>query len=149
MKTVTYNKKVNFDYEVLETFEAGIVLEGNEVKSIRNGKISIKEAFVSIKSGEVFLIQCHIARYDKANTFKEIDETRTRKLLLHKKEINKLKKALEQEGCTLIPRSVYLSDNNKVKVEVVLGKGKKNYDKRESLKKKTQERDMKREAGSY
>lgn len=143
MKEILNNKKINFNYEIIDSFEAGIVLEGNEVKSIRDKKISIQESYVSIVNGEAILKQCHIPRYESANTFKIIDETRERKLLLHKKQILKLQKAVEQEGLTIVPRSVY-TKSGKIKIEIVLAKGKKNYDKRESIKEREQKIDIQR-----
>ena len=134
------NRQAKFNYQIFDTFEAGIVLTGTEIKSIRNGKANIKDSYATIKNGEVFLLNMHISAYEEGNRFNH-NETRTRKLLLHKKEILKLKSKVEQEGLTLIPLKLYFN-KNKVKINLALCKGKKLYDKRESMKQK----DLKREA---
>lgn len=132
------NKKANFNYYIENKIEAGISLEGTEVKSIRKGSADIKDSYIRIKDNEAYIINMYIAKYEEGNIFNH-DERRERKLLLHKKEILKLKKEIELDGITLIPTKIYLK-NNKVKVEIGIAKGKKNYDKRESIK----ERDLKR-----
>ncbi len=132
------NKKANFNYYIENKIEAGISLQGTEVKSLRKGSADIKDAYIRIKDNEAYIINMYIAKYEEGNIFNH-DERRERKLLLHKKEIIKLKKEIELEGVTLIPIKVYFK-KNKVKVEVGIAKGKKNYDKRESIK----ERDLKR-----
>lgn len=132
------NKKANFNYYIEKTLEAGISLQGTEVKSLRKGSADIKDSYIRIKDNEAYIINMYIAKYEEGNIFNH-DERRERKLLLHKKEILKLKKEIELEGITLIPTKVYFK-KNKVKVEVGIAKGKKNYDKRESIK----ERDLKR-----
>lgn len=137
------NKKALFDYELIESFEAGIILEGNEVKSIRSGKISINEAFISIENNEVFIKKFYIKRYEHANTFKVLDETRVRKLLLKKSEIQKLSKQVKEKGLTIIPLSVNITDRGLIKLSIFIGKGKNAFDKRNSLKKKSQELDKK------
>ena len=134
------NKKANFDYFIEETIECGIELKGTEIKSLRNGSGDLKDTFALIRNGEVFLHNMYIAKYEEGNRFNH-QERRTRKLLLHKKEIKKLKQAIEREGYSLVPLKVYLV-KNRVKILLGVGKGKKNYDKRESIK----ERDLKREA---
>lgn len=128
------NRKANFDYEILETYEVGIVLVGSEIKSIREGRAQLKDSYAIIKNEEVLLLNMHINHYEKANQFNH-DETRTRKLLLHKKEILKLQELLDTQGYTLIPLKLYFK-GNKVKILLGLAKGKKNYDKRESIKQK-------------
>jgi SsrA-binding protein len=133
------NRKANFNYFILEKYECGIELVGTEIKSLRNNSGDIKDSFGIIKNDEVYLLNMYIAKYDKGNQFNH-DERRTRKLLLHKSEIRKLKNAVEKEGLTLIPLSVYLK-GNKAKVELGVCKGKKLYDKRETIK----ERDLARE----
>lgn len=133
------NKKAYFDYFIIEELECGIVLTGTEIKSIRNGSCNIKDSYVRIKDNEFLIINMFINKYDKGNIYNH-DETRERKLLAHKKEIIKLKNEIEKQGYTLIPLKVYLK-GNKAKVLIGLGKGKKLYDKRESIK----ERDIKRE----
>lgn len=132
------NRKAKFDYTILEEIEAGMVLKGTEVKSIKDGKANIKDSYAIIKNGEVYLLNMHISEYKEGNIFNH-EETRTRKLLLHKKEILKLRDKVELQGLTLIPLKVYFK-KNKAKVLLGLAKGKKTYDKRESIK----ERDIKR-----
>ncbi len=134
------NKKANFDYYIEETIECGIELKGTEIKSLRNGSGDLKDTFALIRNGEVFLHNMYIAKYEEGNIFNH-DERRTRKLLLHKSEIKKLKEKVDREGYSLVPLKAYLV-KNKVKVLLGVGKGKKLYDKRETIK----ERDLKREA---
>ena len=134
------NKKANFDYFIEETIECGIELKGTEIKSLRNGSGDLKDTFALIRSGEVFLHNMYIAKYEEGNIFNH-DERRTRKLLLHKNEIKKIKEKVDREGYSLVPLKAYLV-KNKVKVLLGVGKGKKLYDKRETIK----ERDLKREA---
>lgn len=133
------NRKARYDYFIEETLECGIELSGNEVKSIRSGKASIKEAWVSVESGEMVIKQMHITPWETSNRY-DVSEVRERKLLAHKAEIRKLSRAVQRDGYTLVPLKVYFSDNGKCKVLVGLCKGKKNYDKREAQK----ERDIKR-----
>ena len=133
------NRKAKFDYEIIETIEAGIVLTGTEIKSLRAGKANLKDSYAIVRNGEVFLLNMHISEYDYGNIFNH-DETRTRKLLLHKKEIWKINDKIRLEGFTLIPLKIYFKGNY-AKVLLGIGKGKKLYDKRETMK----ERDMKRE----
>lgn len=134
------NRKVNFDYEIIDTFETGIVLTGTEIKSIRLGKCNLKDSYAIIKNNEIFILNMHISHYEQGNRFNH-DETRTRKLLMHKKEILKLKDKLEIEGFTLVPIKLYFK-GSKAKLLIGLAKGKKNYDKRESIKKKDIERQI-------
>ena len=133
------NRKANHDYFVDSTVEAGIVLTGTEIKSIRDGKCNIKDCYGIVKNGEVYLLNMYVEQYKEGNIFNH-EETRSRKLLLHKKEIKKIQQAIEVSGRTLVPIKLYFKDN---KLKVLLGVclGKKNYDKRESIK----ERDIKRE----
>ena len=138
-KLIANNKKAYHDYFILEQYEAGIVLHGTEVKSLRQGSCSIKEAFVRIEDGEMFIYGMHIAPYEKGNIFNK-DPLRVRKLLLHKKEINKILGKIKEQGITLVPLKVCL-----VKVEVGLAKGKKLYDKRDDIAKKDQKREAQRE----
>ena len=133
------NRKAKYDYFIEETLECGIELRGNEVKSIRSGKASIKEAWVSIENGEMVIKQMHITPWETSNRY-DVSEVRERKLLAHKAEIRKLSRAVQRDGYTLVPLKAYFSDNGKCKVLVGLCKGKKNYDKREAQK----ERDIKR-----
>jgi len=141
MRLVAKNKKAFFNYEILESFEAGVALLGSEVKSIREGRISLKESYAEIKEGEVFLVNCHISPYEAANRFNH-DPTRNRKLLLHRREIKRLTGKIREKGLTLIPTKVMINDNGKVKIEIALGKGKRVYEKRETIR----QRDLDREA---
>ena len=133
------NKKAYHDYFILETYEAGIVLQGTEIKSIRVNVANIKNIYAIVKNNEVFLLNMHISHYEQGNIFNH-DETRTRKLLLNKKEIKKIKDKIDLEGNTLVPLKLYFK-NGKAKILIGIAKGKKNYDKRETIK----ERDIKRE----
>ena len=135
------NRKVNFDYEIIDTFEAGIVLTGTEIKSIRLGKANLKDSYAIVKNNELFLLNMHISTYEQGNRFNH-EETRTRKLLMHKKEILKLRDKIEISGFTLVPIKLYFK-GNVAKILIGLAKGKKNYDKRESIKKKDIERHRK------
>ncbi|HPF82759.1 MAG TPA: SsrA-binding protein SmpB [Bacilli bacterium] len=132
------NRKANYDYQILETIETGIVLTGTEIKSIRNGSANLKDSYAIIKNDEVYILNMHISHYEEGNIFNH-DETRTRKLLLHKKEILKLNEKVKLQGLTLVPLKLYFK-KNKAKLLIGLAKGKKTYDKRESIK----ERDIKR-----
>jgi len=139
-KVVAQNKKAYHDYFIEETFEAGIVLKGTEIKSIRKSKIQLKDSFATIKKGEVFLWKVHISPFEHGNRFNHEPE-RVRKLLLHRKEINKLIGKIKEQGYSLVPLKVYIK-NGVAKVELALAKGKKNYDKREALKKKDAKREI-------
>lgn len=141
------NRKANFDYEIIETFEVGIVLTGTEIKSIRLGKANLKDSYAIIKNNEIYLLNMHISKYDQGNIFNH-EETRTRKLLMHKKEILKLIDKLDLEGFTLIPLKLYFK-GSKAKILLGLAKGKKNYDKREAIKKKDIERQLARDLKNY
>ncbi len=133
------NRKARYDYEIEDTYEAGIVLTGTEIKSIRMGKVNIKDSYAIIRNNEIYLLNTHISLYEEGNRFNH-DEDRTRKLLLHKREILKLKDKLEIEGYTLVPLKIYFV-KNKAKVLIGVAKGKKNYNKKETIK----ERDIQRE----
>lgn len=137
------NRKAYFDYEVLEEIEAGIVLTGTEIKSIRNNNVNLKDSYAVIKNGEVYLLNTHISEYKQGNIFNH-SETRTRKLLLHKKEILKLRDKIELNGNTLVPLKLYFK-GNKAKILLGLAKGKKTYDKRESIKERDMAREIKKE----
>ena len=143
MKLVANNKKAYHDYFIEEKYEAGIVLHGTEVKSMRMGKCSIKESFIRIENGEIFAYGMHISPYEKGNIFNK-DPLRTKKLLLHKKEINKLMGKIAENGYTLVPLQVYFKDG-RAKVEIGLAKGKKLYDKRQDIAKKDQRREAEKE----
>ena len=134
------NRKAKYNYQIFESLEAGIVLTGTEIKSIREGKANIKDSYARIKNDEIFLINMHISSYDNGNRFNH-DETRERKLLLHKKEIIKFRDKIKLEGYTIVPLKVYLK-NGRAKVLIGLAKGKKNYDKREDIKKRDIERNI-------
>lgn len=134
------NRKARYDYFIEETYESGIVLTGTEIKSIRDGKCNLKDSYATIKNGEIFVLNMHISHYEKGNIFNH-EETRTRKLLLKKLEIKKLKNKLEVEGYTLVPIKLYLK-NGKAKLLLGVAKGKKNYDKRETIKQRDIKRDM-------
>lgn len=138
-KLIANNKKARHDYFVEETYEAGIALHGTEVKSLRLGKCSIKESFIKIEKGEVFIYNMHISPYEKGNIFNK-DPLRVKKLLLHKYEINKMAGKIQQQGYTLVPLNVYLS-GSLVKIEVGLCRGKKLYDKRQDIAKRDQRRE--------
>lgn len=138
-KLIANNKKARFDYFIEDTFEAGIALHGTEVKSLRMGKCSIKESFMRIENGEVFIYNMHISPYERGNIFNK-DPLRIRKLLLHKYEINKISGQLAQKGYALVPLNVYLK-GSLVKIEVGLARGKKLYDKRQDIAKKDQRRE--------
>lgn len=142
-KLIANNKKAYHDFFIDETYECGIALHGTEVKSMRMGKCSIKEAFVRIEDGEVFVYGMHVSPYEKGNIFNK-DPLRVKKLLLHKYEINKLLGKIKEKGYTLVPLQVYFKDG-KVKVEIGLARGKKLYDKRESIAKKDQRREAEKE----
>ena len=133
------NKKAYFDYFIESELEAGIVLKGTEIKSVRKGSVDLKDSFVNIKNNEAFIINMYISKYEEGNIFNH-DERRSRKLLLHKKEIKKLKEKISFEGKTLVPLKLYLKDG-KVKILVGVAKGKKLYDKRETIKKRDLERE--------
>ena len=134
------NRKARFNYDIIDTIECGIVLKGTEIKSIRAGKANIKDSYGIIKNNEAYILNMHISPYENGGVFNH-EETRTRKLLLHKNEILKLKNKLELEGFTLIPLKVYFVDG-KAKIELGLCKGKKLYDKREDVKKRDIEREI-------
>jgi len=142
IKTVATNRKARHDYEIMETYEAGIELIGSEVKSIRAAKISFKDAFAILKRGEVILLNLHIAPYDKASYFSHEPE-RPRRLLLHKKEIRKIKIKTEEQGFTLVPLKVYFSGQY-VKIELAVARGKRKYDKRQAIAKRDADREMRR-----
>jgi SsrA-binding protein len=141
-KLICQNKKARHNYSIEDTYQAGIALVGTEVKSLREGRANLGDSYGKIKDGEVFLVDAHISPYSYANRFNH-DPLRTRKLLLHKKEIRRLIGKVQEKGFTLIPLRLYFS-NGKAKVELGLAKGKKLFDKRETLKRKTMERDMER-----
>lgn len=141
-KVIADNRKAFHDYFIEDRFEAGIVLTGTEVKSIRAGKMNLKDSYVQIKDGEMWLVGVHISPYEQGNRFNP-DPMRNRKLLMHKREIIRLYSVIKQEGLTLVPTQCYFRDG-KVKVEIGLARGKKNYDKRDALASRDAQRDIQR-----
>lgn len=146
-KVVATNRKARHEYEVLDTFEAGLVLRGPEVKSLREGKVGFQDAFARVEGGEVWLHSLHISAYEQANRFNE-DPLRPRKLLLHRQEILRLIGKVEEKGLTLIPLTIYFR-RGYAKVTLALARGRKTYDKREKLKRKTQEDEARRAMAPY
>ncbi|GEK91796.1 SsrA-binding protein SmpB [Alkalibacterium kapii] len=141
-KLIAQNRKARYEYTILDTIEAGIVLQGTEIKSIRAGRINLKDGYAGIRKGEIWLYNVHIAPFEKGNQFNH-DPVRTRKLLMKKKQIDKLIGETKQGGVTLIPLKVYIK-NGVAKVLIGLAKGKKQYDKRETIKRRDQERQLRR-----
>jgi SsrA-binding protein len=139
-KLIAQNKKARYDYEVIETMETGIVLQGSEVKSCRKGAVNLKDSYARFDGGEMYLVETHISPYSHANRFNH-DPLRRRKLLLHKREIKKLYGKIREKGQSFVPLRMYFNQRGKVKVEMALVHGKKNYDRRQDIKK----RDMRRE----
>ncbi|GAB4535316.1 MAG: SsrA-binding protein SmpB [Anaerolineales bacterium] len=142
VKVVATNRKARFEYFLLETFEAGMVLQGSEIKSIRAGQISLNEAYVRIEDDEVWLVESHIAPYGQASYFNH-DPKRRRKLLLNRKEIAHMARAVQEKGITIVPTQVYLKDG-RAKIEIALAKGKKTYDKRAAIAERDAQREMER-----
>lgn len=142
IKVLATNRKAQFEYLLLEKYEAGIVLQGSEIKSIRAGQVSLAQSYVRIDGGEAWLMNAHIAPYDEASRFNH-DPLRPRKLLLHKSEIHKLWEKVSQKGVTIVPLRIYLK-NGKAKVEIAVARGKKLHDKRETIAKRDQEREIER-----
>lgn len=134
------NRKARYEYAVIEEFTAGMVLFGSEVKSIRSGNVTLSESFIFIKDGEVWIKNMHVAKYKQSHKLEVHDESRDKKLLLNKKEIERISKKVIDKGTTIIPLGIFVS-NNKLKMKIAVAKGKKNWDKRETIK----ERDLKRE----
>ncbi len=139
-RTITVNRKASFDYHILETLEAGLSLLGTEIKSIRDGRVSIREAYVRPNDGELWLVGAHVAQYPSASSLNH-DPTRNRRLLLHRKEIRELARAVASEGVTVIPLKLYLKDG-RAKLEIALARGKKHYDKRAAIAKRDSDRRM-------
>ncbi len=142
-KTITVNKKAFHDFNIIEKYTAGIVLFGTEIKSVRKGGVNLKDSFAKIEDGEVWLYSCHISPYEQGNRYNKEPE-RKRKLLLNKKEILKMTGKIKKDGYTIIPLSMFIGDGGFAKLEIALAKGKKLYDKRDDIAKKTQTRDMQR-----
>jgi SsrA-binding protein len=148
MKTIAQNKKAFHDYEILDKFEAGIALAGSEVKSIRAGRVSLKDAFVEIHDSEAFLLRCHISPYLQANIFNHEPE-RKRKLLLHGREIHRLDQKVRARGFSIVPLQVFLTDRGLVKVEIALVRGKREYEKKQKLKERDIQREMDRDVQRF
>jgi SsrA-binding protein len=144
LRTVASNKSAFFNYEILERLETGISLLGSEVKSVRDGRISLKESYAEIRNGEVFLVHANISPYEPANRFNH-EPLRDRKLLLHRREIKRLIGKIREKGWTLIPTKVILTDKGKVKVELALGKGKRTYEKKQAIKEREIAREVRTE----
>ncbi len=140
MRIIAQNRKARHDYDILETYEAGIVLQGSEIKSVRDGRVNLKDSYAKVRDGELWLYGMHISPYDKASFFNH-DPLRPRKLLLHRKEINRLMGKVQERGLTLIPLKIYINDRGWAKVELALARGRKLHDKR----KKIIEREIRRE----
>ncbi len=147
VKVIARNKKALHDYHIEETYEAGIVLTGTEIKSIRQGRVNLKDSYARISNGELFIIGMHISPYEQGNRF-NVDPTRTRKLLMHRKEIDKLFGKIKLQGLTLIPLDLHLR-NGFAKVQLALAKGKKLYDKRQTAAKRDAERMIQRKIKEY
>ena len=143
VKIVQRNKKAFFNYEIVEKMECGIVLQGSEVKSIRNGKVSIHEAYAKVRSGEVWVVGMDISLYPQAGPYNNHEPRQTRKLLLHKQEIRKLTSKTREKGLTLVPLALYFK-NGLAKLQIGLARGKKQYDKREAIKNREADRDLRR-----
>ncbi|GFE67783.1 SsrA-binding protein SmpB [Chroococcus sp. FPU101] len=143
IKIISDNRQARFLYEILETFEAGVQLVGTEVKSIRAGKVNLRDGYALLRNGEAWLINVHISPYDASSEYFNHDPRRSRKLLMNRKEINKLIGQVEQKGLTLVPLKMYFK-GSWVKVSIGLGKGKKLHDKREDLKRRQDQREMQR-----
>ena len=144
IKIVATNRKAGFEYFLLEQFEAGLSLQGSEIKSIRAGQVSLTEAYIETDGRDAWLVECHIAPYEQANRFNH-DPKRRRQLLLHKREIRELWDSVRQKGVTIVPTKIYLKEG-RAKIEIALAKGKKLHDKRDAIAQRDQEREMKREA---
>jgi SsrA-binding protein len=144
MKVIATNKKAYFNYNLLENYEAGVSLVGSEVKSIRQGRISLKDSYAEIRGREVFLLNFHISPYEAANRFNH-DPDREKKLLLHRQEIKRLSGKIREKGLTLVPTKVLFNDKGKVKIEIALAKGKRAYQKKEVIKERDRERELRAE----
>jgi SsrA-binding protein len=140
---VATNRKARHEYFIDETYEAGIVLTGTEIKSVRAGRVSLQEGFVLVKNGEAWLLNVNIAQYEQGNRFNH-DERRDRKLLLNRREINALHEAATRRGYTIVPLRVYINDRGRAKIEIGVGRGKQQHDKRDTIAKRDTERDLRR-----
>lgn len=140
MKTIAQNKKAFHDYEILDRFEAGVSLVGSEVKSIRAGRVSLKDSYVEVQGGEAWLLRCHVSPYEQAGVFNHEPERR-RKLLLHEREIHRLDQKVRERGFSIVPLQLYFNDKGRIKAEIALARGKREYEKKQKIK----ERDIRRE----
>jgi len=143
-ETIAKNKKAFFDYEILEKFEAGMVLQGSEVKSIRAGRVNLKDSFIRFVNDEAFLFNVHIGRLETTHHYYGHEERGSRKLLLHRKELDKMIKAVEKEGHTIVPLQMFFNHKNLIKIQIAIARGKKMHDKRHDLKEKSMKRDIDR-----
>jgi len=148
MKIITVNRKASHDYEIFEKFEAGIILLGSEIKSIREGKINLKDSYVEIRASEAFLINTHISMYSNAS-YNNHEPERVRKLLLHRREIKKLDRKVRTRGVSIVPLKMYYNNKGFVKVEIALAKGRRQYDKKQKIKEKDIKREVDRELKYY
>ena len=143
IKVIADNRRARFDYEIMQTFEAGIALQGSEVKSLRGGRTTLAESYATMKGGELYLLNCNIPEYREANRFNH-EPKRPRKLLLHKKEIEKLSQGVLREGLTIIPLKMFFNKRGRCKVDIALARGKKLHDKREATKERQWDREKAR-----
>ncbi len=143
-RTIAVNKTAFFNYQIVETFEAGIELVGSEVKSIKEGRISLKESYAEIKGNEAFLLNCHVSPYEPANRFNH-DPLRPKRLLLHRREIKRLIGKIKEKGLTFVPTKVLVNEKGRIKVEVSLAKGKRAYEKKEVIKERERNRELRAE----
>ncbi len=148
-ETLAKNKKAYFDYFLEEKFEAGLVLQGSEVKGIREKRVNLKDSFIRFVQGEAFLFNCHIGRLSTTHHYYTHEERGSRKLLLHKKELEKMKKAVDRDGFTIVPLQLYFNARNLVKIQIAIAKGKQLHDKRQDLKQKDMKRDIARAMKDY
>ncbi len=148
-ETVARNKKAFHDYEILERFEAGLELKGSEVKALRAGRVNLKDSFVKIIKNEAFLLNAHVSYFETTHSHFKPDERRDRKLLLHRKEINKLMVKVSHDGLSIVPISIFFNHKNLAKVQIALAKGKKEHDKRETLKKRQANREAQSAMKNY
>ncbi|HEY9203196.1 MAG TPA: SsrA-binding protein SmpB [Sulfurimonas sp.] len=148
-ETIAKNKKAYFDYFLEEKFEAGLVLKGSEIKAIRAGRVNLKDSFIRFVNGEAFLFNAHIGRLETTHHFYAHEERGSRKLLLRKKQIIKMIKAVEKDGYTVVPLQLYFNDRNIVKIQIAIAKGKQLHDKRNDLKEKDMKRDIERSMKDY
>ncbi|TKI71275.1 SsrA-binding protein SmpB [Sulfurimonas crateris] len=148
-ETIAKNKKAYFDYFLEEKFEAGLVLKGSEIKAIRAGRVNLKDSFIRFVNGEAFLFNAHIGRLETTHHFYAHEERGSRKLLLRKKQIVKMIKAVEKDGYTVVPLQLYFNDRNIVKIQIAIAKGKQLHDKRNDLKEKDMKRDIERSMKDY